>query len=563
MANQTVINPALQSAAQTMVNVDIVEQYNRQNNIDHSDAGLVSEGATICEKYTVQQRLEVSSGEADLYLCEFDGSHYVAKVYKRKFAIKPEVTEALLTIDSPYVAKLFETGTHNGYPVEILPYFENGSLQGKQFTFDELVTNIIPNINEGLRVIHAAGIIHKDLKPSNLMLNDDGKTISIIDFGISSAIEDGQTILVTKTGMTPEYSAPETFRNIFYEGSDYYSFGISLFELFCGYTPYANMQPDEIEQYHSVQRIPFPDDMPVLLQDFISALTYYDISNRKNKSNPNRRWTYNEVKSWLNGENLVIPGEGIGNAGKGNTPAYQFLGETLTSTEALVTALARNWEEGKKQLFRGYITAHFRTFNADLARKCQAAEEEAGRQNGKDDIIFWSLLYQLNPKLKGFYWKGNIYESLPAFGRDVLERLWDRDDSQFAYYNSILSEKLLSHYVSFAAPKNDKLKKAASAIEDSYDLELANGSDMRRTYFLMAYTLSGQKLLLLNGQQFRTVGELATYMRSVLDESFESFEALCHRLVDYDGHLDFQLETWLLAIGKQKELEKWRASINE
>jgi len=86
---------------------------------------------------------------------------------------------------------------------------------------------------------------------------------------------------------------------------------------------------------------------------------------------------------------------------------------------------------------------------------------------------------------------------------------------------------------------------------------------MRRTYFLMAYTLSGQKLLLLNGQQFRTVGELATYMRSVLDESFESFEALCHRLVDYDGHLDFQLETWLLAIGKQKELEKWRASINE
>jgi len=563
MANQTVINPALQSAAQTMVNVDIVEQYNRQNNIDHSDAGLVSEGATICEKYTVQQRLEVSSGEADLYLCEFDGSHYVAKVYKRKFAIKPEVTEALLTIDSPYVAKLFETGTHNGYPVEILPYFENGSLQGKQFTFDELVTNIIPNINEGLRVIHAAGIIHKDLKPSNLMLNDDGMTISIIDFGISSAVEDGQTILVTKTGMTPEYSAPETFRNIFYEGSDYYSFGISLFELFCGYTPYANMQPDEIEQYHSVQRIPFPDDMPVLLQDFISALTYYDISNRKNKSNPNRRWTYNEVKSWLNGENLVIPGEGIGNAGKGNTPAYQFLGETLASTEALVTALARNWDEGKKQLFRGYITAHFRTFNADLARKCQAAEEEAGRQNGKDDIIFWSLLYQLNPKLKGFYWKGNIYESLPAFGRDVLERLWDRDDSQFAYYNSILSEKLLSHYVSFAAPKNDKLKKAASAIEDSYDLEQANGSDMRRTYFLMAYTLSGQKLLLLNGQQFRTVGELATYMRSVLDESFESFEALCHRLVDYDGHLDFQLETWLLAIGKQKELEKWRASINE
>ena len=46
-------------------------------------------------------------------------------------------------------------------------------------------------------------------------------------------------------------------------------------------------------------------------------------------------------------------------------------------------------------------------------------------------------------------------------------------------------------------------------------------------------------------------------------ESFEKFESLCHRLVDYDGNLDFQLETWLMAIGKQKEIEIWRASMNE
>lgn len=224
--------------------------------------------------------------------------------------------------------------------------------------------------------------------------------------------------------------------------------------------------------------------------------------------------------------------------------------------------MAKNWEEGKKQLFRGYITAHFRTFNVDIARKCQAAEEEAGRENGKDDIIFWNLLYQIHPKLKGFYWKGQTYESLPAFGRDVLDRLWDRDDSQYSYYDSIISEKLLSRYVQIAAPKNEKLKKAATAIEDSYELEKANGTDKLRTYYLMAYMLSGQKLLLLNGEQFRTVGELAAYMRSVLDDSFDSFESLCHKLVGYDGQLDFQLETWLIAIGKRKELETWRESIN-
>ena len=563
MENSTVINPAIQQSAATVINAEVVEEYNRQNNIESDSNTLVSEGTVICDRYRVISQLEVSSGEADLFLCSDGSSQYVAKIYKRKIAIKREVIDALLKIDSPYVARVYQTGDFNGYPVEILPYYEKGSLQGKTFTEDELVRKIIPNINEGLHAIHEAGIIHKDLKPSNIMLNSDGETVSIIDFGISSIIEDGSTVLVTKTGMTPEYSAPETFKNLFLRESDYYSFGITLFELFCGYTPYANMQPEEIEQYVSVQRIPYPEEMPALLQDLISALTYYDISNRSNKNNPNRRWTYEEVKKWLDGEPLVIPGEGIGNVGKGTMPVFKFLGEDFTDPALLVTAFAKNWEEGKKQLFRGVVTAHFRTWNQEIARKCQAAEEEAGRENGRDDIIFWKLLYQINPKLKGFYWMGQTYESLPAFGRDALERLWDKDKSQYPYYSTILSEKLLSQYVAMAAPKNEKLKRAAEAIEDSYELEKNNGTDMQRTYYLMAYTLSGQKLLLLDGEQIRTVGELANYMRSVLAESFDKFESLCHRLVDYDGNLDFQLETWLMAIGKQKELEKWRESMNE
>ena len=57
------------------------------------------------------------------------------------------------------------------------------------------------------------------------------------------------------------------------------------------------------------------------------------------------------------------------------------------------------------------------------------------------------------------------------------------------------------------------------------------------------------------------MGELANYMRDVLDTSMERFEALCHRLVDYDGNLDLQLEAWLIAIGRQNEIEQWRASI--
>ena len=130
MANETVINPALQQSSPTAINNEIVEQYNRQNGIGSQTDQPIKEGTEICSKYIVKRQLEVSSGEADLYLCSHGSTEYVAKVYKRQFAIKQEVIDKLMTIDSPYVARLYETGLYNGYPVEILPFYANGSLQG-------------------------------------------------------------------------------------------------------------------------------------------------------------------------------------------------------------------------------------------------------------------------------------------------------------------------------------------------------------------------------------------------------------------------------------------------
>jgi hypothetical protein len=156
-----------------------------------------------------------------------------------------------------------------------------------------------------------------------------------------------------------------------------------------------------------------------------------------------------------------------------------------------------------------------------------------------------------------------MFESLPGLGRDMLERLWKGDKSQYPYYISILSERLLTEYVKMTSPKNESLKRAVSGVEDFYQLAANNHTDMLKTFYMMAYLLSGQKLLYISGLHFRTVGELANYMRNVLDESFESFESLCHKLVDYDGNLDVQLETWLIAIGKRKELDKWRELMNE
>ena len=50
-------------------------------------------------------------------------------------------------------------------------------------------------------------------------------------------------------------------------------------------------------------------------------------------------------------------------------------------------------------------------------------------------------------------------------------------------------------------------------------------------------------------------------MKELLDESYEKFEAACHKLIDYEDNLDVQFESWLLALGKKKELNSWRENI--
>lgn len=558
MSGRTEINSCVKA---TEINSDI-----RESTVVNPDVAAasckISAGSNIAGKYEVIEPLSVSTGEADLYICKYSGREYVAKVYRRHRAVKPEVLAALKSIDSPYIASLYDMGEHNGFPFVVLPYYKNGSLQGRKFTLEELKDTIIPCINEGLRVLHQNDILHKDLKPSNIMMRDDNKSVAIIDFGISSVVEEGNTVLVTKTGMTPEYSAPESFRNLFLEESDYYSFGITVYELFCGYTPYKNMNVDEIAQFTAVQRIPFPKDMPQELQDFISAVTYFDITNRNKIENPNRRWTYTEVLNWCKGKKQAVPGESADIAADNTIPVYTFLGEKYKDIPSLITALASNWNDGKKQLYRGLLSAFFKNFNPEIAGYCMDAEEEATRTKDKDDVIFWNLLYKVYPELRGFYWEGQIYESLSALGRDMLERLWKNDKSNFGYWNSILKNKLLTSYVTIVNSKNKGLPAAVSALETTHTVGKNLNRNTMMNYYTMAYLLSGQQILNIGERQFENVVELAAHMKALFHSSYEEFEGFCHKMIDSNDVLDVQLEAWLIALGKRKELDSWRRQLS-
>ena len=349
-------------------------------------------GKELSYGYKVESRLNVVSGEADLYLCSKDNCETaVLKIYRRVNAVKNDVLETLKSVKHKNIGAIIAHGEYLNHSYVILPFYKNGTaldlIRAGALGISEIKSIVLPQLLEGLNAIHNAGLLHRDLKPSNIMLDDEGNLV-IIDFGISS-ITDGRSVLFTNTGMTPEYLAPEAFSSNYLVETDYYALGIILYELHTGHTPYKNISPEQAASYASVQKIPFDDSFDKDLKELILGLTYKDISNRHEKNNPNRRWTYTEVKNWLDGKKQQIPGSAVKEESYKNYIPYKFKGQMYINNSELINALLQNWNDGIKELGRGFLSRHFDN-NSDEQRKiiCEKAESALSNNSEKTDYIF-------------------------------------------------------------------------------------------------------------------------------------------------------------------------------
>lgn len=565
----TVLNGQIEQQNGTVLNNQIASNDTVLNaNVQHES--FISTGTLLCEVYEVIERLNVNAGEADLYLCSFAARKYIAKVYRRKIAIKPEVAERLSQIHSPFVARIFAMGEYQGHPVEILPYYANGSLAGKKFSFDQLKYEIIPSLNEGLHILHTNGIIHKDVKPSNIMLNNDGRTVAIIDFGISSLRDEGSTVIVTRTGLTPEYSAPETFKNLFLSESDYYSFGVTICELFSGHSPYSGLSQEEIEQFASIQQLPTPPEMDKTLVELVNALTYADIRNRRDKSNPNRRWGYEEVSNWCNDIPQVLPGQtpnahsvemrtpyvsAMTPGAQGDMLPYRFGGQAITSTKELAKALNGRWDEGKKHLFRGLLLDHFRKdSNAEIVSYLMDFQEES--ESGDPDTIMFKCLYAIDSELKEFLWKGKSFSNLSEFGYEYLCAIRGGKDDFLLMVDDILSKGILSQYISFVEPSASKQIDIMHAFESEHRTYRTSGDDLLAKRYRLAYTLSDIKDYAVGSEHFDNVESFTEYLIKLASQKDNSFEFELRSTVFGDGkNFDVQFVCWLQAIGQKSLID--------
>src|ERR1700683_111410 len=141
------------------------------------------------------------------------------------------------------VIRIFDLGEADGMKFITMEYIEGRDLKSiirekGKFTPKE-AEKIVVQVCKALEVSHAEGVIHRDLKPQNIMLDEQGK-VSVMDFGIARSMEAGGGM--TQTGAlvgTPEYMSPEQAQGQHLDArSDLFSLGIIFYELLTGYSPY-------------------------------------------------------------------------------------------------------------------------------------------------------------------------------------------------------------------------------------------------------------------------------------------------------------------------------------
>ena len=218
----------------------------------------------LCERTSDKQQvvLKVLKGEGSA------DSDLLARFVQEYFAAS--------SIDSPYVAKVYEHGFTESHAYIVMEYFPAGDLRARiarERPTPEETMIIIGSILAALSSVHGAGIIHRDLKPANVMFRDDG-TIALVDFG--SARRDADPVAKTLAGVvigTPYYLSPEqALGGTADERSDLYSVGVMLYELLTGQRMYAAATLVALFEMHKKAPIPKLPDQFTKHQPFLERL---------------------------------------------------------------------------------------------------------------------------------------------------------------------------------------------------------------------------------------------------------------------------------------------------
>lgn len=187
---------------------------------------------------------------------------------------------AIIAIRDPLVVQIHDYGVHAGFEYLAMEYLVRGDLKNRMQAGlkESEALRYVGQIAAALRVVHNAGLLHRDLKPPNVMLRESDE-VALIDFGLARAL-DGSTPS-TRTGVlrgSPYYMSPEQAQGEQLDArSDFYSLGIIFYEMLTGRKPYTGATAMEVLQQHCNSPLP---QLPHSLARYESLLHRLAAKNR-------------------------------------------------------------------------------------------------------------------------------------------------------------------------------------------------------------------------------------------------------------------------------------------
>ena len=241
-------------------------------------------GSLFADRYRLERKLG-SGGMADVWLAEDQelGRRVAVKILHERYAndeqfverFRREATHAA-GLSHPNIVSIYDRGVAEGSYYIVMEYIEGRTLKELIVTRGPcpvpVAISYTRQILAALRYAHKNGIIHRDIKPHNVIVDREGR-VKVADFGIARAGASEMTEVGSIVG-TAQYLSPEQARGApVDESSDLYSTGIVLYELLTGTVPFTGETPVEIAMKHlsqtpdapSARRPDIPHDLDLVV----------------------------------------------------------------------------------------------------------------------------------------------------------------------------------------------------------------------------------------------------------------------------------------------------------
>lgn len=256
---------------------------------------MLTEGMIIADRYEIVSKIG-TGGMSDVYKAKDHtlGRFVAIKVLKPEFSedvnfVTKFRTEAQSAagLEHPNIVNIYDVGSENGMHYIVMEYVEGITLKTYiekkgQLSFKEAVSIAI-QVGRGIEAAHHKNIIHRDIKPQNIIISTEGK-VKVTDFGIARAAT-SNTISADVMGSV-HYASPEQARNGFVDGkSDIYSLGIVMYEMVTGRVPFDGDTTVAVAIQHLQEEIVAPSayapNLPISMEKIILKCT---------QKNPDRRY---------------------------------------------------------------------------------------------------------------------------------------------------------------------------------------------------------------------------------------------------------------------------------